>query len=352
MGEYGWFRTGGSSMTILVTGGAGYIGSHTCVELLNNGYKLVVLDKLINSKLESINRVKKITGKDFIFEHIDLLDKKALERIFSDHKIDAVVHFAGLKAVGESVIKPLDYYRNNVTGTIVLCEVMQQFDVKNLVVSSSATVYGTAKQMPISEDAPLGVTNPYGRTKLMVEEILRDLYTSDNNWSIALLRYFNPFGAHKSGQIGEDPNGMPNNLTTYITQVGIGRLNEVRIFGDDYPTKDGTGIRDYIHIIDLAKGHLKALNNVLNSNGLEAYNLGTGRGYSVLEVIKTFERTAGINIPYKVVGRRPGDVAVSYADPSKAKRELGWEAEKDLEEMCIDSWNWQKNNLYGYLNKK
>jgi UDP-glucose 4-epimerase len=335
-------------MAILVTGGAGYIGSHTCVELLNNDYDIVVLDKLSNSKIDSVNRVKEITGKDFIFEQVDLLEKKKLERIFTEQKIDAVVHFAGLKAVGESAWKPLEYYQNNVTGTIVLCEVMQQFGVKKLVASSSATVYGTAEQMPISEDTPLGVTNPYGRTKLMVEEILRDLYVSDKAWSIALLRYFNPVGAHESGLIGEDPNGIPINLTPYITQVAIGKLKEVRIFGNDYPTKDGTGIRDYIHITDLAKGHLKALDKVICSSGIEAYNLGTGKGYSVLEVIAAFEKASGKKIPYNIVNRRPGDIAVSYADPAKAKRELGWEAEKDLDEMCRDAWKWQRNKMNGF----
>jgi UDP-glucose 4-epimerase len=335
-------------MAILVTGGAGYIGSHTCVELLNNDYDIVVLDKLSNSKIDSVNRVKEITGKDFIFEQVDLLEKKKLERIFTEQKIDAVVHFAGLKAVEESVWKPLEYYRNNVTGTIILCDVMKQFGVKKLVVSSSATVYGTAEQMPISEDTPLGVTNPYGRTKLMVEEILQDLYVSDKAWSIALLRYFNPVGAHESGLIGEDPNGIPTNLTPYITQVAIGKLKEVSIFGNDYPTKDGTGIRDYIHITDLAKGHLKALDKVIGSSGIEAYNLGTGKGYSVLEVIAAFEKATGKKIPYNMVNRRPGDIAVSYADPAKAKRELGWEAEKDLDEMCRDALKWQRNKMNGF----
>lgn len=335
-------------MAILVTGGAGYIGSHTCVELLNNDYDIVVLDKLSNSKIDSVNRVKEITGKDFIFEQVDLLEKKKLEKIFTEQKIDAVVHFAGLKAVGESVEKPLVYYRNNVIGAIVLCEVMKKFGVKKLVASSSATVYGTAEQMPISEDTPLGVTNPYGRTKLMVEEILRDLYVSDNAWCIALLRYFNPAGAHESGLIGEDPNGIPTNLIPYITQVAIGKLKEVSIFGNDYPTKDGTGIRDYIHITDLAKGHLKALDKVIGSSGIEAYNLGTGKGYSVQEVIAAFEKASGKKIPYKMVNRRPGDIAVSYADPAKAKRELGWEAEKDLDEMCRDAWKWQRNKMNGF----
>ncbi|KZE63416.1 UDP-glucose 4-epimerase [Fictibacillus phosphorivorans] len=332
-------------MAILVTGGAGFIGSHTCVELLYNDYDLVVLDKLSNSKLDTVHRIKEITGKDFIFEQIDLIEKKKLERIFTEQKIDAVVHLAGLKAVGESVWMPLKYYRNNVSGTIILCEVMQKYGVKKLVVSSSATVYGTAEKMPISEDTPLGVTNPYGRTKLMVEEVLRDLYVSDKSWSIALLRYFNPVGAHESGLIGENPNGIPSNLAPYITQVAIGKLKEVNIYGNDYPTKDGTGVRDYIHITDLAKGHLKALAKVIGSSGIEAYNLGTGKGYSVLEMIKAFERASGQKIPYNIVNRRPGDIAVSYADPTKAKRELGWEAEKDLNEMCRDAWKWQWNKI-------
>lgn len=339
-------------MSILVTGGAGYIGTHTCVELLKKGYDIVVLDTLSNSKRESVNRVMEIACRNFKFEHVDLVEKKELERVFTENKIDGVVHFAGLKAVGESVEKPLDYYRNNVMGTIVLCEVMQQFGVKNMVVSSSAAVYGTTQQMPIAEDAPLGPANPYGRTKFMIEEILRDLYVADKEWSIAILRYFNPVGAHESGRIGEDLNGIPNNLTPYITQVAIGRLKEVNIFGNDFHTKDGTGVRDYIHITDLAKGHLKALEKVLAGNGVEAYNLGTGIGYSVMEMIAAFERVTGQKIPYKVVNRRPGDVAVSYADPAKAMRVLGWEAQKGLDEMCADAWKWQKNNFYGFNNKK
>ncbi|MCK6256772.1 UDP-glucose 4-epimerase GalE [Fictibacillus sp. KIGAM418] len=338
-------------MAILVTGGAGYIGTHTCVELLNKGYDIVVLDKLSKSKRESVNRVMEISGRSFKFENVDLVEKKELERVFTENKIEAVVHFAGLKSVGESVKKPLDYYRNNVMGTILLCEAMQQFGVKNVVISSSAAVYGTTKQMPIAEDAPLGPDNPYGRTKLMIEEILRDLYVSDSEWSIALLRYFNPVGAHESGRIGEDLNGIPSNLAPYITQVAVGRLKEVNVFGNDYQTKDGTGVRDYIHITDLAKGHLKALDKVLAGNGVEAYNLGTGKGYSVMEMIAAFENATGQKIPYKVVDRRPGDVSVSYADPAKAKRMLGWEAQKGIDEMCADAWNWQKNNLYASLIK-
>ncbi|WP_374724532.1 UDP-glucose 4-epimerase GalE [Calidifontibacillus erzurumensis] len=335
-------------MAILVTGGAGYIGSHTCVELLEAGYDIVVVDNLSNSKVESLNRVKEITGKDFPFYKIDLLDKAQLEVVFSEHQIDAVIHFAGLKAVGESVQIPLHYYHNNITGTLVLCEVMQAFDVKKIVFSSSATVYGLPERVPISEDFPLGATNPYGRTKLMIEEILRDLYQSDNRWSISLLRYFNPIGAHESGRIGEDPNGIPNNLMPYITQVAVGKLPELRVFGSDYPTVDGTGVRDYIHVVDLAKGHLKALEKVLAGTGIDAYNLGTGKGYSVLEVVAAFEKASGRKIPYKLVERRPGDIASCYADPTKAKKELGWAAEKGIDEMCVDSWRWQKNNPNGY----
>ncbi|WP_062237248.1 UDP-glucose 4-epimerase GalE [Fictibacillus sp. FJAT-27399] len=335
-------------MSILVTGGAGYIGSHTCVELLNAGYEVVVVDNLSNSHIESLNRVNEITNKSLVFEQVDLLDKIELERVFIEHDIEAVIHFAGLKAVGESVNKPLYYYQNNIAGTLVLCEVMQQFNVKKMVFSSSATVYGLTDQVPISEGVSLGATNPYGRTKLMIEEILRDLYVSDNEWSISLLRYFNPVGAHKSGQIGEDPNGIPNNLTPYITQVAVGKLQELQVFGNDYDTVDGTGVRDYIHVVDLAKGHLKALDKEMKSEGVEAYNLGTGKGYSVLEVLRAFEKATGKTIPYKVVDRRPGDVAVSYADPTKAKEELGWEAEKGLDDMCRDAWNWQKNNVHGF----
>lgn len=335
-------------MTILVTGGAGYIGSHTCVELLNAGYDIVVVDSFCNSKPEALERVSEITGKEFPVYHIDLLEKNRLEEVFSNRSIDAVVHFAGLKAVGESVAIPLRYYHNNITGTLMLCEVMQKYGVKKMVFSSSATVYGTPERVPISEDFPLQATNPYGRTKLMIEEILRDLYVSDPSWSIALLRYFNPIGAHPSGRIGEDPNGIPNNLMPYITQVAVGKLKELRVFGNDYPTVDGTGVRDYIHVVDLAIGHLKALEKVMNTTGVEAYNLGTGRGYSVLELVSAFEKVTGIKIPYKIVGRRPGDVAICYADPTKAKEELGWVATRDIEEMCRDAWRWQSNNPNGY----
>jgi len=335
-------------MTILVTGGAGYIGSHTCVELLNAGYDIVVVDSFCNSKPEALKRVSKITGKEFLVYHIDLLQKDELETVFSRQSIDAVIHFAGLKAVGESVATPLLYYNNNITGTLMLCEVMQTYGVKKIVFSSSATVYGTPERVPISEDFPLQATNPYGRTKLMIEEILRDLYIADNEWSIAFLRYFNPIGAHPSGRIGEDPNGIPNNLMPYITQVAVGKLKELLVFGNDYPTVDGTGVRDYIHVVDVAIGHLKALEKVMNTTGIEAYNLGTGQGFSVLELVSTFEKVTGIKIPYKIVGRRPGDVAICYADPTKAKEELGWVATRSIEEMCRDAWRWQSNNPNGY----
>jgi UDP-glucose 4-epimerase len=338
-------------MNILVTGGAGYIGSHTCVELLNAGHDIVVADSFCNSKPEALKRVSEITGEEFPVYHIDLLEKNRIEEVFSNHSIDAVVHFAGLKAVGESVAIPLRYYHNNITGTLMLCEVMQAYGVKKIVFSSSATVYGTPERVPISEDFPLLATNPYGRTKLMIEEILRDLYISDNDWSIALLRYFNPIGSHPSGRIGEDPNGIPNNLMPYITQVAVGKLKELRVFGNDYPTIDGTGVRDYIHVVDLAIGHVKALEKVMNTTGVEAYNLGTGQGYSVLELISVFEKVTGIKIPYKIVGRRPGDVAICYANPTKAKKELGWVATRGIEEMCRDAWRWQSNNLNGYQEK-
>lgn len=335
-------------MTILITGGAGYIGSHTCVELLNSGYEIVVVDSFFNSKPESLRRVREITGKNFKFYNVNLLHREELEVVFSENEIDAVIHFAGLKAVGESVEIPLHYYHNNITGTVILCKVMQEYGVKKMVFSSSATVYGTPERVPISEDFPLKATNPYGRTKLMIEEILRDLYVSDNSWSIALLRYFNPIGAHPSGRIGEDPNGIPNNLMPYITQVAVGKLPELRVFGDDYPTVDGTGVRDYIHVVDLAIGHVKALEKVMETTGVDSYNLGTGRGYSVLEIVSAFERVTGIKIPYKIVERRPGDVAICYADPTKAKKELGWVATQGIEEMCRDAWRWQSNNPNGY----
>src|SRR3954462_13453355 len=335
-------------MAVLVTGGAGYIGSHTCIELLNAGHEIIIVDNYSNSKPESLQRVKELTGKDFAFYEVDLLDRSGLQKVFAENQIEAVIHFAGLKAVGESVSIPLHYYHNNITGTLILCEVMKQYGVKNLVFSSSATVYGMPEGVPISEDFPLGATNPYGRTKLMIEEILRDLYVSDPEWSIVLLRYFNPIGAHVSGRIGEDPNGIPNNLMPFITQVAVGKLKQLQVFGSDYPTVDGTGVRDYIHVVDLAIGHLKALEKILPATGVEAYNLGTGTGYSVLEIVAAFEKAADVTIPYKIVDRRPGDVAVCYADASKAKNELGWTASKGIEEMCADSWRWQKNNPNGY----
>ncbi|OLS41090.1 UDP-glucose 4-epimerase GalE [Bacillus sp. MRMR6] len=335
-------------MAILVTGGSGYIGSHTCVELLNAGYELIVLDNFSNSNRESLMRVTELTGKDIKFCEVDLLDRNAVEEVFFDYSIDAVIHFAGLKAVGESVSIPLHYYHNNITGTLILCNVMNKFGVKNLVFSSSATVYGIPDEVPISEDFPLSATNPYGRTKLFIEEILRDLYVSDNSWSISLLRYFNPIGAHESGMIGEDPNGIPNNLMPFITQVAVGKLEELQVFGNDYPTVDGTGVRDYIHVVDLANGHLKALEKVMSSNGVEAYNLGTGTGYSVLEIVSAFEKASGMKVPYKIVDRRPGDVGVCYADPTKARNKLGWTALRGIEEMCRDSWRWQEKNPGGY----
>jgi len=335
-------------MPVLITGGAGFIGSHTCVELLNAGYDIVVIDSLVNSKLEALQRVRDITGKEFPFYQIDLLERDELEYVFSTHSIDAVIHFAGLKAVGESVTIPLLYYHNNMMGTLALCNVMRKYNVKKMVFSSSATVYGMPERVPITEDFPLRATNPYGRTKLMIEEILRDLYASDHDWGMALLRYFNPIGAHPSGLIGEDPNGIPNNLMPYITQVAVGKLKELRVFGNDYPTVDGTGVRDYIHVVDLALGHVKALEKVLKTTGVEAYNLGTGQGYSVLELVSAFEKVTGIKIPYKIVDRRLGDVAICYADPTKAKEELGWIALRGIEDMCRDAWLWQSQNPNGY----
>lgn len=339
-------------MAVLITGGAGYIGSHTCVELLNQGYEIIVLDNFINSKIESLKRVTDITGKSFKVYKVDLLDIQKLDLVFSENNIDSVIHFAGLKAVGESVALPLWYYQNNITGTINLCDVMKKYNVKNLVFSSSATVYGIPKSVPISEDLFLNATNPYGRTKLMIEEILRDLHKSEQDWSISLLRYFNPIGAHESGLIGEDPNGVPNNLVPYISQVAVGKLERVNVFGSDYPTKDGTGIRDYIHVVDLAKGHLKALEKVKCTSEVNAYNLGTGIGYSVIEMIEAFEKASGKQIPYSLVDRRPGDVAVCYADPTKAKIELYWTAQKGIEEMCKDTWRWQQKNPNGYEENK
>jgi UDP-glucose 4-epimerase len=335
-------------MAILVTGGAGYIGSHTCIELLNAGYEIVIVDNFSNSKPESIKRVMEITGKSFKFYEVDLLNKKELEKVFIENSIEAVIHFAGLKAVGESVQIPLRYYHNNITGTLVLCEIMQKYGAKKMVFSSSATVYGMPERVPISENFPLSATNPYGKTKLMIEKVLRDLCISDCEWSIALLRYFNPIGAHSSGLIGEDPNGIPNNLMPYITQVAVRKLNKLRVFGNDYPTTDGTGVRDYIHVVDLAIGHLKALEKVMSTTGVDAYNLGTGKGYSVLEMVDAFEKASNQKVPYTFVERRPGDVAICYADPSKAKEELGWVAMRGIEKMCEDSWRWQSKNPNGF----
>ena len=336
-------------MRILVTGGAGYIGSHTCLELLNQGHEVVVFDNLSNSSEESLRRVKKLTGKDIVFYKADMLDRDALEAIFEKEKIDAVIHFAGLKAVGESVAKPLEYYYNNITGTLVLCDVMRKHGVKKIIFSSSATVYGDPAFVPITEDCPKGqCTNPYGQTKSMLEQILTDIQKADPEWNVVLLRYFNPIGAHKSGTMGENPNGIPNNLMPYITQVAVGKLKELGVFGDDYDTPDGTGVRDYIHVVDLALGHVKALKKIDEKCGLAIYNLGTGHGYSVLDIVKNFEAATGVKIPYSIKPRRAGDIATCYCDPSKAERELGWKAQYGIKEMCEDSWRWQKNNPNGY----
>lgn len=336
-------------MSILVTGGAGYIGSHTCVELLNAGYDVVVVDNLCNSCEESLKRVARITGKMPTFYEADLLDRDEVDHIFDVECIDSVIHFAGLKAVGESVYKPLEYYHNNITGTLILCDVMREHGVKNLVFSSSATVYGSPKTVPIKEDFPLSVTNPYGRTKLMLEEILQDFYVADPEWNIILLRYFNPIGAHESGLIGEDPKGIPNNLVPYITQVAVGKLKCLGVFGDDYDTPDGTGVRDYIHVVDLAIGHVKAIEKLnKEKGGVYIYNLGTGVGYSVLDIVKSFEKACNREIKYEIKDRRAGDIATCYADAAKAKEELGWTAERGIEKMCEDSWRWQSNNPNGY----
>lgn len=336
-------------MRILVTGGAGYIGSHTCVELLNLGYEVVVVDNLCNSSEESLKRVEEITGKKPVFYQVDLLDKEGLEGVFQKESVDAVIHFAGLKAVGESVAKPLEYYHNNITGTLILCDVMRNHGVKKIIFSSSATVYGDPAFVPITEECPKGhITNPYGQTKGMLEQILTDLHTADPEWSVILLRYFNPVGAHKSGMIGEDPAGIPNNLTPYITQVAVGKLKEVGVFGNDYDTPDGTGVRDYIHVVDLALGHVKALAKLREENLVRIYNLGTGHGYSVLQMIQAFEKASKTTIPYSIKPRRPGDIASCYADPELARKDLGWEAERGLEEMCEDGWRWQSHNPNGY----
>ncbi|MGI6018211.1 MAG: UDP-glucose 4-epimerase GalE [Marvinbryantia sp.] len=336
-------------MAILVAGGAGYIGSHTCVELLNEGYEVVVVDNLYNSSEKALERVEKITGKKVTFYKVDLLDKEALNEVFEKESIDSVIHFAGLKAVGESVAKPLEYYHNNMTGTFNLCDVMRNHGVKNIVFSSSATVYGDPAFIPITEECPKGkITNPYGQTKGMLEQVLTDLNVSDPEWNVVLLRYFNPIGAHESGLIGEDPKGIPNNLVPYIAQVAVGKLEALGVFGDDYDTPDGTGVRDYIHVVDLAKGHVKAIEKLKEKAGVSIYNLGTGNGYSVLQVLHAFEKACGKTLPYVIKPRRPGDIATCYADPSKAERELGWKAEKGIEEMCADSWRWQSSNPNGY----
>jgi UDP-glucose 4-epimerase len=335
-------------MKILVTGGAGYIGSHTCIELLEAGHEVIVVDNLMNSKEESLKRVQEITNRSLVFHRVDLLNRQALSSIFTQYNIDAVIHFAGLKAVGESVQVPLKYYHNNITGTLNLCEVMAEHSVKNIVFSSSATVYGDPATVPIREDFPLGPTNAYGRTKWMIEEILKDLYTSDNSWNIALLRYFNPIGAHESGRIGEDPNGIPNNLLPVVAQVAVGRLPELKVYGNDYPTPDGTGVRDYIHVVDLAQGHLYALRKLSSKCGVVTYNLGTGQGYSVLEVVRAFEKASGRKIPFKIIGRRDGDIAICYADPSMIEKALGWTAKRGIEDMCSDTWRWQSSNPQGY----
>ncbi len=335
-------------MTILTTGGAGYIGSHTCIELTKAGYDVIVVDNLDNSSEKSLERVEKIVGKKIKFYKEDVRDREAMRRIFTENKIDAVIHFAGLKAVGESVAKPIEYYDNNLISTIVLLEVMREFDCKKIVFSSSATVYGVAKEMPLTEDMPLGAINPYGRTKYFIEEILRDVYVSDNTWSIALLRYFNPIGAHESGTIGEDPKGIPNNLMPYIAQVAVGRLPRLNVFGNDYNTVDGTGVRDYIHVVDLAEGHVKAVDWALKNEGCEAINLGTGKGISVLQLRDAFVKASGAEVPYVIAPRRPGDPDEVYANANKAKELLGWEAKKDVDDMCRDSWNWQSKNPNGY----
>lgn len=336
------------SKTILVTGGAGYIGSHTCVELLEAGYDVVVIDNLSNSKTISLDRVQEIANKTLSFIEGDLRNKSDIESVFEKHNIDAVIHFAGLKAVGESVEIPIDYYQNNIAGTLNLFEAMNNANVKNIVFSSSATVYGDAEIQPIKEDSPLSATNPYGRSKLIIEEMLHDIYKSDSAWNISILRYFNPVGAHKSGLIGEDPNGVPNNLMPYISQVAAGKLKSLNIFGKDYPTKDGTGVRDYIHVIDLVKGHICALDKLNENPGLIIHNLGTGIGYSVLEMVNAFEKVSGKTVNYHVIDRREGDVATCYADPTKAKQELIWEAEESLNSMCEDIWCWQSKNPQGF----
>lgn len=332
---------------ILVTGGAGYIGSHTVLELLERNFQVVVIDNLSNSSEESIKRIEKITGKTIDFYKGDLRDKNLLDQIFSENEITSVIHFAGLKAVGESVQKPLEYYHNNIYGTLVLLEAMKKANVKNIIFSSSATVYGDPERLPLDEDCRLSVTNPYGATKLMIENILKDLFRADETWNIVILRYFNPVGAHESGLIGEDPNGIPNNLVPFIAQVAVGKLPEIRVFGNDYDTLDGTGVRDYIHVIDLALGHIKALEKIVEP-GVRIYNLGTGRGYSVLEMIHAFEKACGKKLPYRIVERRPGDIGACFANPAKAEKELNWKAERGIDEMCASHWKWQSMNPQGY----
>lgn len=336
-------------MAVLVTGGAGYIGSHTCVELINAGIDVVIVDNFYNCKKSSLDRIRALVNRDFKFYECDIRDREGMDKIFKAEDIDSVIHFAGLKAVGESVQKPLEYFDNNVSGTLVLLDVMRNNGCKKIVFSSSATVYGMNNVSPLTEDMEVGgVTNPYGRTKYMIECILEDLIVSDDEWSVCLLRYFNPIGAHKSGTMGEDPNGIPNNLMPYITQVAIGKLDHLGVYGDDYDTPDGTGVRDYIHVVDLALGHVKAVEKVRSCTGLNIYNLGTGHGYSVLDVVKAFEKASGVEIKYEIMPRRAGDIATCYSDPSKALKELGWKAERGIEEMCEDSWRWQSTNPNGY----
>lgn len=339
-------------MSILVAGGAGFIGSHTCVELLDAGYDVVVVDNLYNASPEALKRVEKITGKKVTFYEADILDREALNKIFDAHDIEAVIHFAGYKAVGESVQKPIEYYHNNMTGTLILCDVMRNHRVKNIVFSSSATVYGDPAQIPITENCPKGQpTNPYGWTKSMLEQVLTDIHTSDPEWNVILLRYFNPIGAHKSGLIGEDPKGIPNNLVPYVAQVAVGKREALGVFGNDYDTPDGTGVRDYIHVVDLAAGHVKAIEKLRQNPGVEIYNLGTGNGYSVLQVVAAFEKACGHAIPYEIKPRREGDIATCYCDPEKAKNDLGWVAKYGIDEMCEDSWRWQSTNPDGYATK-
>ncbi|MDO5022483.1 MAG: UDP-glucose 4-epimerase GalE [Eubacteriales bacterium] len=335
-------------MSILVTGGAGYIGSHTCVKLLETGYDIVVVDNLSNSNIKAIDRIKQLTGKDFPFYKYELCDEAQTEKIFKENDINCVIHFAGLKAVGESVEKPLEYYDNNIVSTLTLCKLMKKYDVKQIIFSSSATVYKPGSPMPVSETAELACTNPYGWTKYMIERILTDIAFAEKQWSVVLLRYFNPIGAHESGLIGEDPTGIPNNLVPYITQTALGRLEKLSVFGNDYDTHDGTGVRDYIHVQDLARGHVDAVRYAESNTGTTAINLGTGQGYSVLDIVNAFEKVNGVKVPYVIAPRRAGDVATVYANPTKAKEVLGWEAEKTLEDMCRDSWRWQKQNPKGY----